>query len=557
MRLFLRLTVIGILTVGVFTGIHATTLAQTEKPFILPVAAAPGPSTWLLGQPYGNTIGAFIRGSDWYEAGQRLHFGIDFSMPCGTELVAVADGVVAFVDDLGFGSGPHNLLLRHDQHGAISLYGHLLERPNLVPGQPVTQGQVVALSGDPDVTCDSRPHLHFEVRSLGYRDAYNPVNYIDADWHALAAIGSFQSPQFQQDLDNARQWLSIDDQPPVAFGGRALNVYQAPYPDTRNDLSAPNPPIAAETVPLSDTWTARPLAYDGCCANAWWNPTDPTRLYTIDGSANQRAAIYEWNAASGEPVSVTGQAPPPLTSPDGTHIITRENDSVVIRRTGDGAAWTVNTENELPSISTDNSRILWQITRDAVNVAQSEPQNELWIADINGGNANLIVAQPNTSARWLDDSRVLISVRNRQNTLLAVFDAGDGSSYVLGSWDRLRGLSIAPGGDSILFYLTYNDDPALDGIYHLPVEQGAAAQKLDWFGSWCWRDANSVYYLPFNGGQAPHTLWYYDLTTGENRQLVEEPFLVANGDWSVSPDGQRIAFWNANDLTLWLLENNG
>jgi hypothetical protein len=58
------------------------------KPFIMPVAGQSGPSTWLMGQPYGNTTGAFNSGADQYSAGQFMHFGIDISMPCGTPLLA-------------------------------------------------------------------------------------------------------------------------------------------------------------------------------------------------------------------------------------------------------------------------------------------------------------------------------------------------------------------------------------------------------------------------------------------------------------------------------------
>src|SRR5215510_12515248 len=107
---WLAIVLLGITTVNVQAQVPA-------KPMILPVAEPPGPSTWLLGQLYGNTVGAFLSGRNQYEAGQRLHFGLDFSMPCGTPLVAVADGQVGFVDDMGFGSAPHNLILIHPQIG--------------------------------------------------------------------------------------------------------------------------------------------------------------------------------------------------------------------------------------------------------------------------------------------------------------------------------------------------------------------------------------------------------------------------------------------------------
>ena len=91
-------------------------------------------------------------------------------MPCKTPLIAVGDGEVIYVDNLTFGAGPHNLILRHTASGVTTLYGHLFERPSVQQYQTVKQGDVVALSGDPDVTCDLRPHLHLEVRSLGLSD---------------------------------------------------------------------------------------------------------------------------------------------------------------------------------------------------------------------------------------------------------------------------------------------------------------------------------------------------------------------------------------------------
>ena len=129
--------------------------AQTPtKPLIPPFETQAGISTWLLGQAYGNTTGAYSFGDAWYSAGQGLHFGLDFSVPCGTPLVAVADGVVAYVDNLSFGSAPHNVILRHEAIGLTSLYGHLLDTSPLQAGQIVTQGQLIGYSGDPDETCE-------------------------------------------------------------------------------------------------------------------------------------------------------------------------------------------------------------------------------------------------------------------------------------------------------------------------------------------------------------------------------------------------------------------
>lgn len=197
-----------------------------EPLFILPFQGPPGPSTWFLGQSYGNTTGAYILRDVFYTAGQGLHFGLDFAAPCGTEIVAIGDGTVVEIDT--HGSPPHSLIIDHP-NGYSSLYGHLLERPSLTIGQQVKQGEVIALSGDIFETCRSAPHLHLEIRSNFHDRTYNPVPLIKADWVNLTLIGSF-NPGYQRDLNNPRQWQYLDDQPIVFFGGPILNDYANPWP---------------------------------------------------------------------------------------------------------------------------------------------------------------------------------------------------------------------------------------------------------------------------------------------------------------------------------------
>jgi murein DD-endopeptidase MepM/ murein hydrolase activator NlpD len=64
------------------------------RPFRLPFLDPPGPSTWLMGQAYGNTSGAYRQRRIIYEAGQGVHFGVDLSARCGYPIVAIGDGVV-------------------------------------------------------------------------------------------------------------------------------------------------------------------------------------------------------------------------------------------------------------------------------------------------------------------------------------------------------------------------------------------------------------------------------------------------------------------------------
>jgi murein DD-endopeptidase MepM/ murein hydrolase activator NlpD len=199
-----------------------------KRPFIMPFAGDPGPNSWLFIQAYGNTTFAYQFRSSVYYGGQGIHFGIDLEAPCGTPILAIGDGIVESIDSW-HGAGPHNLMIYH-ANGYASFYGHLLVRARLNIGQRVKAGQVVALSGDPDRTCTSRPHLHLEIRDVETQAiAYNPIELIEADWDRIVLSGS--SPvAFEQDLDDPGKWISLLDQPQTRFGYPLLNNYASPWP---------------------------------------------------------------------------------------------------------------------------------------------------------------------------------------------------------------------------------------------------------------------------------------------------------------------------------------
>jgi len=221
---------IGLVMLGlVATAPVALSQSTSNQPFILPFKGPPGPGTWLLGQPYGNTVFAFQHRTSFYGASQGIHFGTDFVARCGTEVLSIADGVVFAVDDLSFGSGPHNLMIDHPKLGYATLYGHLLKRPALQAGQAVKAGEVVALSGDPAGTCTARPHLHLEVRGLEHVRKYDPVPLIQADWDNLALTGP-PTQIFERNLDRPRQWQYLNDQPEATIGGPLLNDFAHPWP---------------------------------------------------------------------------------------------------------------------------------------------------------------------------------------------------------------------------------------------------------------------------------------------------------------------------------------
>ena len=216
------------LTFGAYSPLQEDAL---DPPFRLPFKDPPGYSTWYLGQPYGNTLGAYRMRDTTYVEGQGLHFGVDLIARCDTPVLAIGDGVVYAVDGPN-GAGPHNVVIKHD-NGFFSLYGHLRYRSTFVTwGQRVKAGDVVGVVGDwlDSVNCRRAPHLHLEIRIDAMRAAVNPIPLIDGPWQdAGLGIGSGGSG-FELDLDQPRRWQTLLDQPSVIFGGPILNDYSRPWP---------------------------------------------------------------------------------------------------------------------------------------------------------------------------------------------------------------------------------------------------------------------------------------------------------------------------------------
>ena len=103
--------------------------------------------------------------------GRRVHHsGIDFAGKLGSDIVAVASGVVTYA---GRRSGYGNLVEVNHGKGYSTRYGHCL-KIDVKVGDTIKKGQVLAKMGTTGRS--TGPHVHFEVLNNGR--AVNPKRYI-------------------------------------------------------------------------------------------------------------------------------------------------------------------------------------------------------------------------------------------------------------------------------------------------------------------------------------------------------------------------------------------
>jgi hypothetical protein len=443
-------------------------------------------------------------------------------------------------------------VLRHETQGYVSVYGHLLEKPGLKTGQTVKRGEVIAKVGDPDLTCVSRPHLHLEIRSPDYRTAYNPARFIAADWDMLASLADTEGIGFARDLYAPRRQVTLATQPDVAFGGRILNHFEAVWPPPARVVAPPVtlPGYFAPDVPTTATATLKRLSAPGCCVAPWWSPDSQSVRY-LDGPEGELASVMEVSSEGTLIPARLGEAPSSFYSPDGTYSVRVANGRTSVIRRYDGASWLFATGGTWPVFSPEGRQILWQGRSADYFPNYPQPLTEIHLATIGQDDSRLIRVQQGGSARWLDENRLLLieTYPNTQAVTLSIYTISTGQVEPLAKLGFMHNLTVAPGGQSLMFFQQLQDG----GIYLLETKLGAAPQKLPFLGAWRWRDSRSVLYIPFTPGSPSMILSLYDVQTGQSRRLHTPPFVVANANWQVSPDGMHVVFVEARDQAIWLL----
>lgn len=291
----------------------------------------------------------------------------------------------------------------------------------------------------------------------------------------------------------------------------------------------------------------------GCCVNPGWLPDSqsivfidkpqadaPVGMYRVDLAKPNASALWSERIAFYTRDFEYAQIP----EPTGTRLI----------RTSDGQEWRIKNGGRSVQISPDRTRIVWTETRETfplenrisnimlANLDGSEPQRILQV--LRGGVSG-----------WLDENRLLVNGRASResfDTALFVYDLRDDSRVEIVNAERIRLTAPSPDGNWIAYALTNEPDAERSGLW-LARADGTETRKLDFFGPVQWRDATHLIYAPFEM-DAAHAFFEYHVETGESRRLTppDQPFTIASGDWSVSPDGKKIALVNAADNNLWL-----
>lgn len=125
----------------------------------------------VLGKTRG-AIKSFF--GDARDGGKRDHEGVDIFAPAGTDVVAVAPGIITSVATTPIGG---NVVWQEDPARGVSYYYAHLKTQHVVKGDRVEPGSVIGTVGNTGNAKNSPSHLHFAVYKPG-RIAIDPVPFL-------------------------------------------------------------------------------------------------------------------------------------------------------------------------------------------------------------------------------------------------------------------------------------------------------------------------------------------------------------------------------------------
>jgi Tol biopolymer transport system component len=304
----------------------------------------------------------------------------------------------------------------------------------------------------------------------------------------------------------------------------------------------------------------RPLTSGGCCVQPFWSPDSQRVLFIDRPAADASAGLWGVDLQGGAPQFVSERLG--IFSNDMQLRAFPEAGQTIVERFSDGQRWVIPSGGRAISFSPDGQQLAWT-TGQGTAGSNSVPR-QIWVSQVDGGQARPVHTAPGGSfAGWFPDGRLLISGRlespeTGQALWVLTLPADEASAPILtelARGERLRSTSISPDGNWLVYLSTFSTDPEQNGIWVVNTHSGEK-RRLEFFGAYRWRDGNRLLVVPLDLEQTAHRLWQVEMESGQATALTDPaitPFKIANGDWSVSPDGRHVAFVSAQDYNIWLL----
>lgn len=299
---------------------------------------------------------------------------------------------------------------------------------------------------------------------------------------------------------------------------------------------------------LAASLPSQAILNGGCCPGAVWAPDSRALLFLDGPPARAATGIYQVPASGGAVTrrfaGVAFYSPRLLwaVQPGG-------GDSTTLRRLADGRSFTLPTRGADVSWTRQETRLAY--TRSDASGNFDRRLTRVYVADVFGAPRQVALLYGGGGGGWIDDTTLLLSGKaqpRQRDRELFTLDVRSGVCRSLGRALSFRGVSLSPDGAWVAYAVAF-DSGARNGLWVRPTA-GSAPRRLDAYGAYRWRDAGRLLLIPLRPDGSPHLLREYSVREDSWRSLGDLGDQVRQGDWTVSPDGRRLAYLSAKDGNL-------
>jgi hypothetical protein len=282
----------------------------------------------------------------------------------------------------------------------------------------------------------------------------------------------------------------------------------------------------------------------------------------IDRPASRPSGIYGVNIAQTGPPRLVSERVV-STSGGGAFFVYLEGSQTIVERAATGERYVIPSGGRPVSVAPDGQSVLWQVFERRGDFDRRRSQT--WVANVDGSEARVVAETVGIiQSQWIAARQILLVGLPLEDLpyvaiaslTLGTEDKGD-QMVELAQVARPRGTLLSPNGHWLIYLLTFQSNPGDDGLWVVPTDASRPPRKLDFFGSYRWRDDDRLLYVPMDLDVESHVIWEHDVVNGVSRRLTNPAqisFRIASGDWAVSPNGRYVVFVNAADHNLWLID---
>ncbi len=314
--------------------------------------------------------------------------------------------------------------------------------------------------------------------------------------------------------------------------------------------------LGSDPLAKINTWQ---IADAGCCSGFSWSDDGATIAF-FDADQDGRRGLWQLDLITLHR-DFESAAPVPA-SPSGRYLIERTAtpNSARITDTLLDRTWDFRLGGPNLRFSPLEDRVVFSV-RSQGFLPDFARMASIYTARVDGSDSTLVTSMFGRPIGWFPDGkRLLLSGRQTLNDPAGiwVYDLKTNELDQIVIADFVRRASISPAGRFVAFVRSLAEDPSDSGIWLYDTATGRQRRVAD-AGSYLWHPSGRGLLIipPRPHGQGDHAIWWADIAGAEMVSLTgpgSNDLRVSNYEWRLSPDGRRVVYRHADDLSLWIVD---